>query len=146
MTNTRRDSGGTSWTRVRGRLVFFSRAVTPTGSRPTPIRPGVGQSSNCALRRRFKPPETLLLRDRLQIGFAYHAAVTHEDHRSNPNRVCTLRTTSCTVVVDAVALPHVMGDRPAGDHHHAHDDLDVLRLAVAAVAVLGEIFGPAPSK
>jgi hypothetical protein len=33
----------------------------------------------------------------------------------------------------------MMGDRPAGDHDHTNDHLDVLRLAVATVAVLGEI-------
>jgi hypothetical protein len=33
----------------------------------------------------------------------------------------------------------MMGDRPARDHHHADDHLHVLRLAVAAVAVLGEL-------
>ena len=33
----------------------------------------------------------------------------------------------------------MMGDRPARDHHHADDHLHVLRLAVAAVAVLGEV-------
>src|SRR5262249_49056268 len=42
-------------------------------------------------------------------------------------------------MVDAVPRPDVMGDRPAGDHHHADDHLDVLRLAVAAVAVTGEV-------
>src|SRR5450759_5855134 len=33
----------------------------------------------------------------------------------------------------------MMGDRPACDHHHADDDLHVLRLAIAAVAMLGEV-------
>src|SRR5438105_7119146 len=42
-------------------------------------------------------------------------------------------------MVNAVALPDMMGDRPARDHHHADDHLHVLRLAVAAVAVLGEV-------
>jgi hypothetical protein len=42
-------------------------------------------------------------------------------------------------MIDAVARPDVMGDRPAGDHHHADDHLHVLRLAIAAVAVLGEV-------
>ena len=41
--------------------------------------------------------------------------------------------------------PDMMGDRPARDHHHADDHLHVLRLAVAAVAVLGELSGR-PSK
>src|ERR1700674_1494832 len=42
-------------------------------------------------------------------------------------------------MVDPVTRPDMMGDRPARDHHHADDHLHVLRLAVAAVAVLGEI-------
>jgi hypothetical protein len=42
-------------------------------------------------------------------------------------------------MVDAVAGPDLMGDRPAGDHHHTDDHLHVLRLAIAAIAVLGEV-------
>src|SRR5271168_3114415 len=42
-------------------------------------------------------------------------------------------------MIDTVALPDMVRDRPARDHHHADDHLDVLRLAVAAVAMLGEI-------
>src|SRR5262249_54853225 len=45
-------------------------------------------------------------------------------------------------MVDAVTRPDMMGDRPARDHHHADDHLHVLRLAVAAVAVLGELVRP----
>src|SRR5512142_3085959 len=45
-------------------------------------------------------------------------------------------------MVDAVARPDVVCDGPACDHHHADDYLHVLRLAVAAVAVLGEIVRP----
>ncbi len=45
-------------------------------------------------------------------------------------------------MVDAVAGPDVVGDRPASDHHHADDHLDVLRLAVPALAVLGEVARP----
>src|SRR4051794_26858296 len=42
-------------------------------------------------------------------------------------------------MVDAIARPDMMGDRPARDHHHADDHLHILRLAVAAVVVLGEL-------
>src|SRR3954452_25562514 len=42
-------------------------------------------------------------------------------------------------MVDPVARPDMMGDRPARDHHHADDHLHVPRLAVAAGAVLGEL-------
>ena len=42
-------------------------------------------------------------------------------------------------MVDHGSHPDMMGDRPARDHHHADDHLDVLRLAVAAVAVLSEV-------
>ena len=45
-------------------------------------------------------------------------------------------------VVYFVAGPDVMRDRPAGHHHHGNDHLDVVRLAIAAVAVLGEIGRP----
>ena len=49
-------------------------------------------------------------------------------------------------MVDAIALPDMMGDRPARDHHHADDHLHVLRLAIAAIAVLGEVVRSRPSK
>src|SRR5512135_3543883 len=42
-------------------------------------------------------------------------------------------------MINTVALPDMMGDRPARDHHHADDHLHVLGFAVAAVAVLGEV-------
>ena len=37
-----------------------------------------------------------------------------------------------------VAGPYVMRDRPAGDHHHAHNHLHIPWPAVAAVAVFGD--------
>src|ERR1700721_1715363 len=42
-------------------------------------------------------------------------------------------------MVDAIASPNMMGNRPARNHGHADDHLDVLRLAGAAVAVLGKV-------
>jgi hypothetical protein len=42
-------------------------------------------------------------------------------------------------MVNAVALPDMMGDGPTRDHHHADNHLHVLRRAIAAVAVLGEV-------
>src|SRR5689334_20364558 len=42
-------------------------------------------------------------------------------------------------MINTVALPDMMGDRPAGHHHHADDHLYVLGLAIATVAVRGEI-------
>ena len=47
-------------------------------------------------------------------------------------------------VVEAIAGPGVRGDRPARDHHHADDDLDVVRRAVPAGAVVGEVHRPCP--
>jgi len=49
-------------------------------------------------------------------------------------------------MVDAVPRPDMMGDRPARDHHHAHDHLDVLGLAVATVAMLSEAVRAGPLK
>ena len=45
-------------------------------------------------------------------------------------------------VVHFVAGPDIMRDWPAGHHHHGDDHLDVVRLAIAAVAVLGEAGRP----
>ena len=45
-------------------------------------------------------------------------------------------------MIDAVALPDVMRDRPARDHDHTDDHLHVLRLVVAAVTVLRQALRP----
>jgi hypothetical protein len=44
-------------------------------------------------------------------------------------------------VINTVSGPHVMGDRPAANHHHANHDLNIVRLAIATVTVFGEVFG-----
>ena len=47
-------------------------------------------------------------------------------------------------VVNAVPRPNVMGNWPTRDHHHAHYDLDIVRLAVSAVPVFGNLIGSSP--
>src|SRR5262245_10317540 len=42
-------------------------------------------------------------------------------------------------MVDTIACPNVVCDRPARDHHNPHDDLHILRFAVATVAMLSEV-------
>jgi Carbon-nitrogen hydrolase len=41
-------------------------------------------------------------------------------------------------MVELIAGPDVMGDRPASHHHHADDHLHVVRLTISAVAVVGQ--------
>ena len=43
-----------------------------------------------------------------------------------------------------ISRPNVMGNRPTGDHYHVHDDLDIVRLAVSTMPVLGELRGANP--
>ena len=85
--------------------------------------------------------ETLLIfGDRLDVRIGDHAPVADEDEPAEREPLAQIADDFLNCgMVDAVAGPDVVGDRPAGDHHHADDHLDVLRLAVAAVAVLGEV-------
>jgi hypothetical protein len=82
----------------------------------------------------------LILRDRLDVRVGDHPPVADEDE---PTELETFAQVTDDFlnrgVVDAVARPDVVGDRPARDHHHADDHLHVLRLAVAAVAAPGEV-------
>ena len=82
----------------------------------------------------------LVLCDRFQIFVGDHASVAHENE--SPEREAGAQVADDFLnrgVVDAVARPDVMRDGPARDHHHADDHLHILGLAVAAVAVLGEV-------
>ena len=85
----------------------------------------------------------LFLGDRLDVLIGDHAPVADEDQPAEREPLPQISDDFLNRgMVDAVAGPDMMGDRPAGDHHHADDHLDVLRLAVAAVAVLGEVVRP----
>ena len=87
----------------------------------------------------------LLPGDRLEVRLGDHAPVADEDQPAEREPLAQIPDDLLDCgMVDAVAGPDVMGDRPAGDHHHADDHLDVVRLAVAAVAVLGEVGRPGP--
>src|SRR5215472_4723246 len=80
----------------------------------------------------------------VQVLFTDHAAVAHEDH---PADAKTFRQVADRFRhgrhVQGVARPHVVGNRPTGHHHQTHDHLDVLRFAIATVAVLGKALGTA---
>ena len=81
--------------------------------------------------------------DRLDVLLGDHAPVADEDQPAECEPLAQIfdDLLNCGMV-DAIAGPDMMGDRPAGDHHHADDHLDVLRLAIAAVAVPGEVVRP----
>ena len=84
---------------------------------------------------------------RSQIVLADHPPVPHEHdppERKTPRQVLDRRLHRGRV--DAIPLPHVMRDRPTAHHHQPHDHLHVSRLAVAAVAVPGELRRPRPFK
>ena len=83
--------------------------------------------------------------DRLDVLLGDHAPVADEDQPAEREPLAQIPDDFLNRgMVDAVARPDMMGDRPAGDHHHADDHLDVVRLAVPAVAVLGEVGRPGP--
>src|SRR4051794_9160135 len=82
----------------------------------------------------------LIFRDRLDVLVRDHAPVADEDEPTELEAFAQVADDFLNRgMVDAVARPGMMGDRPARDHHHADDHLHVLRLAVAAVAVPGEL-------
>ena len=82
----------------------------------------------------------LVFGDRLNVLIGDHAPIADEDEPAELEAFAQVADDFLNGgMVDAVARPDVMGDRPARDHHHADDHLHVLRLAVAAVAVLGEV-------
>ena len=87
----------------------------------------------------------LIIRKELEILIGDHAPIADED---DPTELEALAQVADDFLnrgmIDAVALPDMMSDRPARDHHHADDHLHILRLAVAAVAVLGEIVWAGP--
>ncbi len=77
--------------------------------------------------------------DRFNIIIGDHAPIADEDQAAEPEALVQIGDGLADGgVVHLVAGPNVMRDRPAGDHHHGDDHLDVVRLAIAAVAVLGE--------
>ncbi len=77
----------------------------------------------------------------IQVLLAHHAPIADKHHSREGKSLPQIGDHLLhRRRVEAVARPNLMSDRPAGDHHHANHDLYVLRLAVAAVTVLGEIF------
>ena len=88
-----------------------------------------------------------ICRDHLQIILSDHASIADEDQPAEPEPPVQVGHGFLDGgVVDLVARPDVMGNRPARNHHHRNNHLDVLRLAIPAVTVLGEIGRPGPSK
>src|SRR5260370_20344264 len=78
--------------------------------------------------------------DCLDVLIGDHTPIAHEDEPAEVEALAQVNNDFLYCrMVDAVACPDVMGDRPTGDHDHANDHLHVLRLAIAAVAVCGEV-------
>ena len=139
---------GTSWARVR-RIGLLprrnpDRAIDPLGlvDRPQPAVqfpvPPPLETDQIAMTTR---------RDHLQIILSDHASIADEDQPVEPEPPVQVgHDLLDRGVVDLVARPDVMRDRPARDHHHRDNHLDVLRLAIPAVAVLGEIGRPSALK
>jgi hypothetical protein len=105
------------------------------------LQPGVQLGIAAAFQAHQIP--MAIAQQRLDISVAHHATITDEDDAA---KMETTRQIADYLLdrghVQAIAFPHVMGDRPARHHHQANDDLHVLRLAVAAVAMMGEVLWP----
>ena len=79
-------------------------------------------------------------RDRFQIILGDHTSITDEDQAVEAEALVQVADGPLHgLVVDLVAFPDMVSDRPTGNHHDSNNHLDVLRLAVAAIAVLGEV-------
>src|SRR5260370_35683173 len=78
--------------------------------------------------------------DCLDVLIGDHTPIAHEDEPAEVEAFAQIDNDFLYCrMVDAVACPDVMGNRPTGDHDHANDHLHVLRLAIAAVTVFGEV-------
>ncbi len=81
--------------------------------------------------------------DRIEIITGDHTSIADEDQAVEPESPVQVGDGLADGgVVHLVAGPDMMRDRPAGHHHHGDDHLDIVRLAIAAVAVLGEAGRP----
>ena len=136
---------GISCARVRGGLVL-SRAVIPTGQ---VIHLVSSTASSHSVQLLVPPPlqaheiAVLLGNDRFKIIIGDHTSITDEHEAVESESLVQVADGLCDGgVVHLVAGPDVMRDRPASHHHHGDDHLDVVRLAVSAVAVLGEVGRP----
>jgi len=79
----------------------------------------------------------------VKVGHADHATITDQNNaREGKARGQIGHDFAYGRYVEAIAWPRIMGDRPTAKHHQADDDLDVVRFAVAAVAMACEGFGP----
>ena len=130
---------------MRGGLVF-SCAVIPTGQLiHLASSTAFSHRSSFLFRRRFKPHQIAVAArgDRFKIITGDHTSIADEDQAVEPEALVQVGDGLADGgVVHLVAGPNVMRDRPARDHHHGNDHLNVMRLAIAAVAVLGEADRP----
>src|SRR5258708_3899675 len=70
---------------------------------------------------------------RFKIITGDHASIADEDEALEPKSLVQVGNGLADGrVVDFIAGPNVMRDRPARDHHHGNDHLNVIRLAVTA--------------
>src|SRR5208337_2859620 len=75
--------------------------------------------------------------DRIEIIPSDHTSLADEDQAVERESLVPVGNGLADGgVVHLVPGPDMMRDRPAGHHHHGDDHLDVVRLAIAAVAVL----------
>src|SRR5208337_235355 len=97
----------------------------------------------CSVYIRFRGVNGYPGSDRIEIITGDHTSIVDEDHAVEAESLVQVGDGLADGgVVHFVAGPDVMRDRPAGHHHHGNDHLDVVRLAIAAVAVLGKIGRP----
>src|SRR5208337_3885988 len=97
----------------------------------------------CSVYIRFRGVNGYLGSDRIEIITGDHTSIADEDQVVEPEALVQVGDGLADGgVVHFVAGPDVMRDRPAGHHHHGDDHLDVVRLAIAAVTVLGKIGRP----
>src|SRR5262249_50346691 len=90
----------------------------------------------------FQPHQVPMFPGRkiIEVFLSDHAAITHEHNTVEPKSLMQIADDLLhRAVVHGVAGPDVMSDRPASHHDDADDDLYVVWLAIAAVAVLGEV-------
>lgn len=126
--------------RLRRRL-FLTRCDAHRTGLPLRFIQGLKPTVQLLIAAAFDPQQKALfaipdLRFRL---FADHAAIAHEHHPlESKTGFEILQHVLHRARVFPVAGKDMMRDRPTRDHHHADQNLHVLRLAVAAIAMLGD--------
>jgi hypothetical protein len=139
---------------IRGDLLHARlgrRGLLPGGDPSGAVQPRAGRPADVLQHLRTTPAvqahDVALLAgsEQFDILGRHHPAIAHEHDAPEPESRLQIHEHGLHGRgVAPIALEHVMRNRPAVDHHDAHQDLAVAGLAVPTVPVLGQCRWPVP--